>query len=756
MSDITFSATMDEKDVQRALQNMVKENAKLRAEIGLGVQESKSAAAQEREWQKLREKATKDATSQMQQLNNAAQRIKDSVATPFEEAKKKAAELRDHLQAGRITVDEYRKAYAAVGKEMKEASRDHAAEAEAAKAAAAAKAEASKKAAEAERDHSQAVREATAVADKYATKEERVAAELKRLNTLKEKGVLSSKDYARAVEAEQKKLSETGDAADKSGGLIGGLTTKMSGFVSGLASGAAVISVLKAEYDALIERQGKSKDVNISLAAEQEQLVNNLGGASGADVAKQIGGLSKDSGIKEIDVTRAVNEAMSARGESSVGDVVKAVGSASKISKFAPSQLSGLAAATLDTQHQTGLGTDESLGFLLQMQGLSRTKSLKDLAANFTPAVGGVMKLGADRETAGAMLASLSHGMGDSSGAMTGTSGIQLAKQLREYGRGGGPELQAKLADLEKTHAGQTAALTSDFDKRGIALNAEKMPAEKKAELRRQLAAEEKERKQALKDMQAAEVEKVSSSAPALPIADVLARMQKDPAYREQFLKGKDQGGFGASFEAKALPAIEGLLSGKGQVAKDFAASRAKLAENPLIALEQSINERKSMSSLALAETDQRMGNASDQMRINDKPGAMSAIMRDRLREIRDSMGKTTISSNLDTVINDLSTGGMQNEGSAVKSLEGLKAGLKPSKQRIFDQMQREEKYNFNDAGDRERFNATAKERFGKTAEGKQEALLQALIDEIKAMRGDQQQGNHAGNVAARAQEGRP
>jgi len=752
--DITFSATMDEKDVQRALQNMVKENAKLRAEIGLGVQDAKAAAAQEREWQKLREKATKDATQQMQQLNNAAQRIKDSVATPFEEAKKKANELREHLQAGRITVDEYRKAYAAVGKEMKEASRDHAAEAEAAKAAAAAKAEASRRAAEAERDHSQAVREATAIADKYATKEERVAAELKRLNTLKEKGVLSSKDYARAVEAEQKKLSETGEAADKSGGLIDGLTNKMGGFVAGLASGTAVVATMRQEYENLIAQQGKSKDVNLSLAAEQEALLMNLGGEDPKKIVGKIGTLSNDTGIKEENVTRAVNEAMAARADLAVADIVTAVGSAAKVRKFAPTELSGLAAATIDTQKQTGLGTDQSLGFLLQLQAQSRTKSLKELATNFTPAVGGVMNFGASRQEAGALLASLSHGMGDTSGAMSATSAIQLAKQLREYGRGGGPELQAELADLEKTHAGQKAALTADFDRRGIALNAEKMPAERKAELRRQLAAEEKERKQALKEMQSAEVDRVSSSAQALPIGQVLARMQQDPAYREQFLKGKDQGGFGASFEAKALPAIESLLSG-GTQAKQFAAAKTALSSDPMAALNTAIAAR-DLPSLKLAETDQRMGNAADQFRLGDKPGAMSAIVRDRLREIRDSMGKTTISSNLDTVINDFTTGGMQNEGSAVRSLEGLKAGLRPSRQRIFDQMQREEKYNFNDAGDRERFNATARERYGKTAEGKQEALLQALIDEIKALRGDQQQGNHAGNVAARAQEGRP
>ena len=667
MSDIAMSVTMDEKDVQRALQNMVKENAKLRAEIGMGVQESKAAAAQEREWQKLREKATKDATAQMQQLNNAAQRIKDSVATPFEEAKKKAAELREHLQAGRITVDEYRKAYAAVGKEMKEASRDHAAEAEAAKAATAAKAEASKKAAEAEREHSQAVREATAIADKYATKEERVAAELKRLNTLKEKGVLSSKDYARAVEAEQKKLSETGDAADKSGGLIGGLTTKMGGFVSGLASGAAVISVLKAEYDALIERQGKSKDANITLAVEQEKLLDNLGDADPKQLFAAIKQTSADTSIKEANVTAAVNEAMAARGDLALEDVLAGVNTAGKVSKFSPGDLAGLSAAAIDTKKQTGLDMDQSMGFLRQMLPQSRVKSLKGVAENFTPAVGGLMQQGADRSTAAALLASMSHGMGDVTGQQTRTASLSLGGQLRAF-------------------------------------------------------------------------------APGQDMGQTIAMLQQDKEQRDKFLSK-------ASFEVAARPAVESLLSG-GKQAEQFAAARTAFQEDPRKALERGIAARGASQAIALAETDQRMGNAADQFKLNDKPGAMSAIMRDRLREIRDSMGKTTISSNLDTVINDLTNGGMQTEGSAVKSLEGLKAGLRPSKQRIFDQMQREEKYNFNDAGDRERFNATAKERYGKTAEGKQEAVLQALIDEIKANKQQNVPGDNAARGVIPAVEG--
>lgn len=650
MSDITFSASMDEKDVQRALQNMVKENAKLRAEIGLGVQEAKAAAAQEREWQKLREKATKEATQQMQQLNAAAQRIKDSVATPFEEAKKKSAELRDHLQAGRLTVDEYRAAYARVAKELKEATRDHQAETDAAKA------------------HSQAVREATTIAEKYATKEERVAAELKRLTALKDKGVLSSKDYARAVEAENKKLNDNGDAADKSGGLIGGLTSKMAGFVGGLASASAVIAVIKAEYDALIQRQGKSKDANISLAVEQEALLGNLGDADPKQLFESIRQTSLDTSIKEENVTAAVNEAMAARGDLALSDVLAGVNTAGKVRKFAPSELAGLSAAAIDTKKQTGLDMDQSMGFLMQMLPQSRVKSLKGVAENFTPAVGGLMQQGADRETAAAILATISHGMGDVTGQQTKTSALSFGGQLREF-------------------------------------------------------------------------------SPGQDIGQTIAMLQNDKTLRDKFLKT-------SSFEVAARPAIESLLSG-GKQADQFAAAKAAFAEDPRAALERGIAARGASESIRMAETDQRMGNAADQFRLNDKPGAMSAIMRDRLREIRDSMGKTSISSNLDTVINDFTTGGIQTSQSALRSLEGLQAGLKPAKLRVLDQVKSEGDYNFNVAEDRTRFNTIARERFGKTAEGKQEALLQNLIDEMKALRAQEKANVDAGKVAGRAAEGR-
>ena len=770
MPDITFSATMDEKDVQRALQNMVKENAKLRAEIGLGVQESKAAAAQEREWQKLREKATKDATSQMQQLNNAAQRIKDSVATPFEEAKKKAAELREHLQAGRITVDEYRKAYAAVGKEMKEASRDHAAEAEAAKAAAAAKAEALKKAAEAERDHSQAVREATAIADKYATKEERVAAELRRLNTLKEKGVLSSKDYARAVEAEQKKLSETGDAAGKSGGLIEGLTTSMGGFVSGLASGAAVVAVLRSEYDGLIERQNKSKDANISLAAAQSDALDNLDASmTPAEFAQRMKVSSKKLGMSERDLTVATSSALSAKGDKSAAEAIAAVEASAKLNRFAPDKLPDMAASTLDLGKHLKMKPEEALGFLIGVGQSSRVVSLKNTAENIAPAIIGGVSQGIPKEKAAAIAASITGTAVDSTGKPTNTTMQALFGQLKEFGSAefgftGGPEHQQKVAALEAEHVKQKAALKAQFDKEQISLSQADMPAAQKAEAKRQLDAKEVEARAALKASQESQQSALSAQMPSFTPEQMLDRIMKDPELKATFFRDKKFGGFGASFEKAMMPAVNQLLTPGTQGHNDYqAALSAQMKVNPQQLFDNAVKAKESLAPIQIATQDQKLGNVANQLQLADVKGAESAVIRERMTEIRKAMGEGVLKNKMSGLIEDVSTGGMQSTQSAMRRVEAeirmAEAKLRGSESISGAFGGAFERGFRNDGG------WLGKDGRGATLSADRETLkvLQEMHALLKSTYDLQQQNadgnaanNHAGNVAARAQEGRP
>jgi hypothetical protein len=555
MSDITFSMSADEKDVVRALQATGKATGSLREQINELAAASQKAGA---------------ADTQMSQQRFAALA---PILAKQKELKVATEALQKQLKDGKITADEYKTAFEGIAKESNGLTTEL-------------------------RQLQAAVNEDTADLKKAGTiigqtedKTAKYAKAVAELDRLKTKGILTSKQHAQAVAAESAKLNDVGEAAGKSGGFIEGLTGKMAGFVAGLGSASSVIAIIKSEYDALIERQGKSADANISLAAEQEALLLNLGGADAKQTTDQIRDLSKSSGVKEENITRAVNEAMAARGDMEVSSVIDAVGAASKVRKFAPSELAGLAGATIDTQKQTGLGTNESLGFLMQMQAQSRVKSLKGVGENLTPAVGGIMNFGADRETSAAILASLSHGMSDTTGAQTGTSGIQLAKQLREFGGG---------QDIGKT----------------------------------------------------------------------ISMLQQDPAARQKFLEG-------SSFEAKALPAVESLLSG-GTQAKQYAAAKTAMQGNPLDTLNAAISNR-DLPALKLAAQDQALANVTDQQRLGDTAGAESGIARRRLAEMRKQSGRWGVATDAQGFAEDVMSGGKMDMRSAIKGMESdvemLKSG---------------------------------------------------------------------------------
>lgn len=624
MTDVVFSMTADEKDVVRALGAVGTANNKLREDIAHLVAASKRAG---------------DIDSKLAQSRLAAA---DAILGKQKELRAAQEQLAQDLKAGKIDADQYKKSFDGLAKETN-----------------ALTGELNHLRAQV-REDSEDFKRAAAIIEKNEDATDKYARRVRELDRLKAKGAMTSKEYAQALAAEQAELSETGEAAAASGGMIGGLTTKMTAFVGGLTSAGAVIAFLKSEYDALIERQGKSRDANISLAAEQEALLMNLGDASAKDVTGQIRSMSKQSGVKEENLTRAVNESMAARGDLDIKDVMAAVGTASKVRKFAPSELAGLASATIDTQKQTGLGTDASLGFLMQMQAQSRTKNLKGLAENFTPAVGGVMNFGADRQTAGAMLASLSHGMGDTTGAATGTSAIQLAKQLREFSGG--------------------------------------------------------------KD-----------------IGETITNLQNDKGMREKFLAG-------ASFEAKALPAIESLLSG-GTQAQQFSAARKALSSDPTETLRQAIGNR-DLPALNLAQQDQALANAVDQQKLDDVAGGSAAINRDRIKEFRQQAGNMGLSTTIKGYADDLISGGGMSSEQTIRAMQREIDELKSGKTAVttgVNSLLGSGAAGIAVSSFMESRNASSEET------KKQVEFLQQLVDLTKQQLEQTNQKAHAGIVANRA-----
>lgn len=403
-----------------------------KARVELQKQINDNAAAQKAADKSATETAKAFAAEQAK-LASAAAKIAESVRTPLQAYKVGLSELVDHYKSGRLTQEEY----LAAGDKLKEQYRDQ--------AGITAKLE------KAEKDKNEEIKSAQRIIEANLTAQQKYERNIAQITDLHKKGRLTLEQYSAAVVAEKTSLDKSAESGDKFGGVLGGLGTKVAGAAAGFASMGTVITFIKAEYDALLERQGKSKDANISLAAEQEALLGNLGDADAKKLFEDIRQTSKKSGIKEENVTAAVNEAMAARGDLALGDVLSGVQTAAKVRKFAPSELAGLSAAAIDTKKQTGLDMDQSMGFLMQMLPQSRVKSLKGVAENFTPAVGGLMSQGADRQTAAAVLSSLSHGMGDVTGQQTRTAALSLGGQLREFAPG--QDIGKTIAALQQDKA---------------------------------------------------------------------------------------------------------------------------------------------------------------------------------------------------------------------------------------------------------------------------------------------------------------
>lgn len=564
MSDIAFSMTSDEKDVVRGIRAIGTEQAKLREQISNLVAVSKSAA----------ETDTKLSQQRLAALNALVEKQKT--------LKAQADALNQQLKEGKITAEQYKTSFEGIAKESDDA-----------------RAELKKLQAQVKED-SDDFKKAAVISGVYEDKTKQVARAIAELNRMRDKGALSAGAHAKAVAAENAKLTEGTKAGSSFSTVLGETATKMAAAAAGAMSLMAAVNILKGEYDALLERQGRSKSATISLAAEQESLLMNLAGEDAGEVGKKIRNLSQKTGVGEAELTRAVNEALGARADRSLEDILSAAEGATRIRKFAPQELAGLTGATIDTQKQTGLGTNQALGFLMQLQSQARTATLSSLAKNFTPALGSMMQLGTDRSTAGGLLAAMSHGMGDMTGEQSATAGIRLVEQMREFGKLNG----------------------------------------------------------------------------GLNVNQTLQKLQTNEAFRTQFMKPKTDGGFGATFEVKALAPIESLLGG-GKQAQQFASARQVLQQDPLVAFNAGIANRNGMSALALAESDMRLGNITNQVALGDESGAQSSIVRDRLKEMRNALGNTAIGSRFSGMLDEVTTGGTQDLQTAIGFLEGERKKIK-------------------------------------------------------------------------------
>lgn len=236
-----------------------------------------SNAAAQKTADKAGTDAAKSAASEQAKLAASAAKIAESVRTPMQSYKAGLTELRDHLKSGRLEQDQYR---AAVDK-LKASYDDATGKTKAAK--------------DAEMAHTVAVREASAIAAKYATAEDRVSTAIKRLNELKAMGVLKSKDHARAVAAENAKLAETTDEASEATGRLDGRFSALAatgvGTVAFIHQMAATLKELRTEMADDVQQFDKlSRKLGIQggLSDEERKVQSKIVGEVALDAAVPI------------------------------------------------------------------------------------------------------------------------------------------------------------------------------------------------------------------------------------------------------------------------------------------------------------------------------------------------------------------------------------------------------------------------------------------------------------------------------------
>ncbi|MEP3481628.1 MAG: hypothetical protein ABJZ55_20465 [Fuerstiella sp.] len=488
----------------------------------------------------------------------------------------KAAALKTALDRGKISQQQYNDAVAEAQRELIETK-------------------------DAQSGANQQLRLAASLVDKAKTAADRYDDKLRALNLALKRGKVSQDQHSRAVGQAKRELDQAGASNNKWTASLKSSLGTMVGVTSGAAAAGTAIAVIRAEYDHLLRRQDIALGRTTTLAQAQEQASGNLGNVPEMNLQELFGRVrsaSQDLGVDEVGLTRAVSDALSARGNKSADDAVDSVIAAAKLRRFSLDELPQLSAASLDISKGTGMGLEESLGFLMEVGTQSRITNLKALSENVAPSLTSAKLYDVSPAFAGSTSAALSQSIVDPTGQTTRTATTKLFQQLSKF-------------------------------------------------------------------------------RPEDNIADTLAAIQSSADLQREFFAAKTEGGFAASFEAKALPSIQALLQQGTTESKQFADSLAKLSQTDGQArFDKQVADVDSLPAVQAAKVKQIADNLGDQLTFADPSLAISAAVRDGLKTVRESLGDTEVGTKLTQIAEDFTAGGERGLPELVRKFELLQRGL--------------------------------------------------------------------------------
>ncbi|QDT89169.1 hypothetical protein [Gimesia algae] len=266
-----------------------------------------------------------------------------------------------------------------------------------------------------------------------------------RMEKLSRTGKKASKDTKRGFD------SALGSVKQFSHNLLGTI-----GAVGGVTSG---IALLRAELENLRRLNKKDANVQVPFQDSMVQAYKNSGGLfEPKELERKVIAIEKKTGVSPAKIAEAISSAFSAKGPKNQAEAEDAIKSTIAALKFSPKisggDLADLTGAGIDLSKRFGFTPEQSLGFLQSVGGQARVVEPNMLANNAAPAIANLSSFGNTATESGALIAALTQGATDKTAAMTGTSAISLAAQLKERGIGKttaeGIELLAADPELRK------------------------------------------------------------------------------------------------------------------------------------------------------------------------------------------------------------------------------------------------------------------------------------------------------------------
>ena len=393
----------------RKIQQEVRAESQTRREADrISRQLSKAESDRIRDQIRFGRQAKQSTVEMSQAAIDALQKAK----SPWEEYTAKVFQLNQALQKGAISQGQFRQAKFAMLRVLRESKREQEGE-------------------------NEKLRDAARLVNSAQTAQDRYRAAIEALNLALKRGKIDQQQHAAGVrQAGLDFQKASGSVTSFSSSLMSTAGT-LTGITGGVAAALKVVAELRAEYERLISAQRDAAAAHVPLAAAQSQMVKNLGvdpEFNAQDLVAFIRQQSQGLGLSETDLTLAISDALSARGDESARSAVEGVLAAAKFERFGGvDTFKTLAASSLDISKATGLNKEESLGFLSQIGQLSRVTNTKELSANVGPAVANALSAGVSREFAGALVSALTQGIVDEQGRVSRTTLTRIITQLQEF-----------------------------------------------------------------------------------------------------------------------------------------------------------------------------------------------------------------------------------------------------------------------------------------------------------------------------------